>query len=265
MEQRQLEVILRTSRGKEAARRIRREGKIPAVLYGRKIQTFHLAVKPEELKKILTSGAKENTLIGLKVSGPGSNKVGSPVVMLKDLQVHPLDRSYLHADFYAVAMDEKIEVDIPVRLVGKAEGVKVGGIQQQAMREIKVRCLPSEIPEFLEVDVSALQIGDSIHVRDLAAPEKFEIVTDKNITLASVVPPISEAKYEELVATPEAEKEIAQPERIGEKKEEAEVAAEPGKAGKEPREAKEAKAGKEPREAKEGKEGKEAKEKEPKK
>ncbi len=262
MEQRVLEVVLRTVRGKEGARRIRREGKIPAVLYGRKTPTFHLAVKPEELQKILTSGARENTLIGLKVNGPGSEKVGSPVVMLKDLQVHPLSRSYLHADFYAVAMDEKIEVDIPIRLVGKAEGVKTGGIQQQAMREIRVRCLPSEIPEFLEVDVSALQIGDSIHVRDLAPPEKFEIVTDKNITLASVVPPISEAKYEELVATPEAEKEIAPPERIGEKKEEPEVA-EPGKGGKEPREAKEAKAGKEPREAKEG--GKEAKEKEPKK
>ena len=249
MEQRVLEVVLRTDRGKEGARRIRREGKIPAVLYGRKTPTFHLAVKPEELKKILTSGAKENTLIGLKVNGPGNEKVGNPVVMLKDLQIHPLSRSYLHADFYAVAMDEKIEVDIPMRLVGKAEGVKTGGIQQQAMREIRVRCLPSEIPEFLEVDVSALQIGDSIHVRDLTPPEKFEIVTDKNITLASVVPPISEAKYEELVATPEVEKEIAPPERIGEKKEEPEVA-EPAKAGKEPREAKEAK---------------EAKEKEPKK
>jgi large subunit ribosomal protein L25 len=123
------------------------------------------------------------------------------------------------------------------------------------MREIRVRCLPTEIPEFLEVDVSALKIGDSLHVRDLAPPEKFDIVTDKNFTLASVVPPISEAKYEQLVATPEAEREIAQPERVGEKKEEAEVA-EPAKGGKEPREAKE---------AKEPKEAKEAKEKEPKK
>ena len=249
MEQRQLEVILRTSRGKEAARRIRREGKIPAVLYGRKIQTFHLAVKPKELKQILTSGARENTLIGLKVSGPGSDKVGSPVVMLKDLQVHPLDRSYLHADFYAVAMDEKIEVDIPIRLIGKAEGVKLGGIQQLAMREIRVRCLPTEIPEFLDVDVSALKIGDSLHVRDLAPPEKFDFVTDRNFTVASVVPPISEAKYEQIVSTPEGEREIAQPERIGEKKEEGEVA-EPAKGGKEPREAKE---GKEAKEAKEPK------------
>jgi len=249
MEQRQLEVVLRAGKGKEAARRIRREGKIPAVLYGRKTQTFHLTVKPEELKKILTSGAKENTLIGLRVGGPGSDQVGAPVVMLKDLQVHPLTQFYLHADFYAVAMDEKIEVDIPIRLVGKSEGVKLGGIQQLAMREIRVRCLPTEIPEFLDVDVSALKIGDSLHVRDLAPPEKFDFVTDRNFTVASVVPPISEAKYDQIVSAPEGEREVAQPERIGEKKEEAEVA-EPAKGGKEPREAKEAKETKEAKEPK---------------
>jgi len=252
MEQRQLEVVLRAGRGKEAARRVRREGRIPAVLYGRKTQTYHLAVKPEDLKKILTSGAKENTLIGLKVSGPGSDQVGTPVVMVKDLQVHPLTQSYLHADFYAIAMDEKIEVDIPIRLVGKSEGVKLGGIQQLAMREIRIRCLPTEIPSFLDVDVTALQIGDSLHVRDLTPPEKFEFVTDRNHTVASVVPPISEAKYEQIVSAAEGEREIAQPERIGEKKEEAE-AAEPAKGGKEPREAKEAKESKEPKEAKEPK------------
>ena len=249
MEQRQLEVVLRAGRGKEAARRVRREGKIPAVLYGRKTPTVHLAVKPEELKKILTSGAKENTLIGLKASGPGSDQIGAPVVMLKDLQVHPLTQSYLHADFYAVAMDEKIEIDIPIRLVGKSEGVKLGGIQQLAMREIRVRCLPTEIPEFLDVDITALKIGDSLHVRDLAPPEKFEFVTDRNHTVASVVPPISEAKYEQIVSAPEGEREIAQPERIGEKKEEGE-AAEPAKGGKEPREAKEAKETKEAKEPK---------------
>ncbi len=239
MEQTELEVFLRTEKGKGAAHRLRREGKIPAVLYGRKMETFHLAVQPEDLKKILTSGARENTLIGLKVSGPGKDKVGKQVVMLKDLQVHPLSRSYLHADFYAVAMDEKIEVEIPIRLTGKAEGTKVGGILAQAMRELRIRCLPTEIPEFIELDVSALNIGDSLHVRDVAQSDKFEIVADPNLTLASVTPPISEAKYEEMVATaPEGEKEIAQPERIGEKKEEAA----------------------EPEEAKEGKEGKEAKE-----
>ncbi len=259
MEQRELEVILRTGTGKGVARRIRREGKIPAVLYGRKMGTFHLALKPQELKKILSTGAGENTLIGLKMSGPGSDKIGKQVVMLKDLQVHPISQSYLHADFYAVAMDVKIEVEIPIRLTGKAEGTKVGGILGQALRELRVRCLPTDIPEFIELDVSPLKIGDSLHARDIPPSDRYEIVTDADITLASVTPPISEAKFEEMMATPEAEKEVAQPERIGEKKEEAVE-------GEEAKEAKGAKEAKEPKEAKESKESKESKEaKEPKK
>src|SRR5512142_1964856 len=154
MEQRDLEAAVRTGTGKGEARRMRRTGGMPAVLYGRKMPTFHLTLKPEQLKKILTSGARENTRIGLRVSGPGSEKVGRQVVMLKDLQVHPISRSYLHADFYAVAMDEKIEVDVPIHLTGKPEGAKVGGILGQTLRELRVRCLPSDIPEFVEVDVS---------------------------------------------------------------------------------------------------------------
>jgi len=226
MEQRELEVFLRTGKGKGAAHRLRREGKIPAVLYGRGMETYSLAFKPEELKKILTSGARENTLIGLRITGEGSEKIGSKVVMLKDLQVHPTQRSYLHADFYAVALDEKIEVEVPIHLTGKAEGVKSGGILEQPRREVLVRCLPSDIPEFIVVDVSALKIGDSLHVKDIAVSERFEIVADTNFTVASVIPPISEAKYEEIVAAPEGEREVTQPERIGEKKEEAEEAKE---------------------------------------
>jgi large subunit ribosomal protein L25 len=244
MEQVELEVFLRMEKGKGAAHRIRREGQIPAVLYGPKMETHCLSLNPKELKKILTRGARENTLIGLKISGPGSEKIGSKVVMLKDLQIHPTRRDYLHADFYAVAMDEKIEVEVPIRLTGKAEGTKSGGILEQPRREVRVRCLPKDIPEYIEVDVSALQIGDSLHVQDIPPSGKYEIAAESNFTVASVTPPISEAKYEEIVAAPEGEREIAQPERIGEKKEEAE----------EPKEAKEAKGAKEAKESKEAKE-----------
>jgi len=226
MEQRELNVFLRTEKGKGAAHRIRREGKIPAVLYGRGMETYSVSLDPEELKKILTSGARENTLIGLNTVGPGSEKIGKKVVMLKDLQVHPIKRNYLHADFYAVVMHEKIEVEVRIQLTGKAEGTKSGGILEQPRREVRVRCLPTDIPEFIEVDVSALQIGDSLHVQDIPSSDKFEIVADSNFTVASVTPPISEAKYEEIVAAPEGEREIAQPERVGEKKEEAEEAKE---------------------------------------
>ncbi len=247
MQQVELEVSLRADRGKGAAQRIRQGGRIPGVLYGRGMETYALTLDPEDLKKILTSGARENTLIGLKINGAGSEKIGQKVVMLKDLQIHPVRRSYLHADFYAVSMDVKIEVEVPVRLTGKAEGVKTGGLLQQPQREVKVRCLPSDIPEFIEVDVSALKIGDSLHVQDIPQSATCEIVAETNYTVASVIPPISEAKYEEIVAAAEGAKEIAQPERIGEKKEEAEEAKE-GKEGKEVKEPKEAKA---PKEAKE--------------
>ena len=238
MEQRELNVFLRTEKGKGAAHRIRREGKIPAVLYGRGMETYSLNVDPEELKKILSSGARGNTLIGLNLVGPGSEKIGKKVVMLKDLQIHPIKRNYLHADFYAVMMHEKIEVEVRIQLTGKAEGTKSGGILEQPRREVRVRCLPTDIPEFIEVDVSALQIGDSLHVKDIPSSEKFEIVAESNFTVASVTPPISEAKYEEIVAAPEGEREIAQPERVGEKKEETEE-------GKEGKEAKGTKEGKE--------------------
>ncbi len=128
----------------------------------------------------------------------------------------------------------------------------------QALRELRIRCLPTDIPEFIELDVSALKIGDSLHARDIPQSDRYETVTDPDITLASVTPPISEAKYEEMVATPVAEGEIAQPERIGEKKEEA-VEGEEAKGAKEAKEAKEPKEPKESKETKETKESKESK------
>jgi large subunit ribosomal protein L25 len=118
-------------------------------------------------------------------------------------------------------MDRKIEVEVPIRLVGKAEGTKAGGILEQPRREVRIRCLPLAIPDFIEVDISNLKIGDSLHVLDIPPSPQYEIVAETNFTVASVVPPISEAKYEEIV-TAEAAKEVVQPERIGEKKEEPE-------------------------------------------
>jgi large subunit ribosomal protein L25 len=241
MQEIELEVALRTEKGKGPARRMRREGRIPGVLYGRGKDTYSLSLKPEDLKKILSSGARENALIALKVMGEGAEKIGNQVVMLKDLQADPILRTYLHADFYIVAMDEKIEVEIPIRLTGKAEGTKVGGILEQPRREVRVRCLPSDIPEFIEVDVSNLNIGDSIHVQDIPSSAQYEILAESNFTVASVTPPISEAKYEEMVAAPEGEREVAQPERIGEKAEpeEAQEAKGPKGGSKEAKESKE--------------------------
>ncbi len=217
MELKELEVFWRAEKGKGAAHRLRREGKIPAVLYGPGIESYYLCLRATDLKKILSSGARENTLIELKIKQPNNEIVEKKVVMLKEVQIHPIQRTYLHADFYAVAMDKKVEVEVPIRLIGKPEGVKAGGILEQPRREIRIRCLPLEIPESIDVDVSNLKIGDSMHVLDIPRSPKYEIVAETNFTVASVVPPISEAKYEEIVSA-EAAKEVAQPERIGEKK-----------------------------------------------
>ncbi|MGB9698876.1 MAG: 50S ribosomal protein L25 [Thermodesulfobacteriota bacterium] len=221
MELKELEVFIRGEKGKGAAHRLRREGKVPGILYGPGIENSYLSFRAPDLKKILTTGARENTLIELKIRHPQSDKVEKKVAMLKEVQLHPVQRTYLHADFYAVAMDRKIEVEVPIRLVGKAEGTKAGGILEQPRREVRIRCLPLEIPDYIEVDISNLKIGDSLHVLDIPPSPKYEIVAETNFTVASVVPPISEAKYEEIVSA-EAAKEVVQPERIGEKKEEPE-------------------------------------------
>ncbi len=222
MELKELEVFGRAEKGKGAAHRLRREGKMPAVLYGPGTENYYLSLRATELKKILSSGARENTLIELKIKQPDSEKIEKKVVMLKEVQIHPVQRTYLHADFYAVALDRKVEVEVPIHLIGKPEGVKAGGILEQPRREIRIRCLPLEIPESIEVDVSNLKIGDSLHILDIPPSSKYEIVAETNFTVASVVPPISEAKYEEIVSA-EAAKEVAQPERIGEKKAEPEA------------------------------------------
>jgi large subunit ribosomal protein L25 len=122
--------------------------------------------------------------------------------MLKDIQVDPLQRVTLHTDFYEVAMDEMVTVEVPVHLVGKPEGTKVGGILEQVRRVIEVQCLPGDIPKSIDIDVSGLNIGDSIHVQEINV-EKAKIISDTNFTIATVVPPAVEEKVAEAVA-PEA-------------------------------------------------------------
>jgi large subunit ribosomal protein L25 len=136
--------------------------------------------------------------------------------MVKDVQVDPLQRKLLHTDFYEVAMDEMVTVDVPIHLVGKPEGTKMGGILEQIRRVIQIECLPGDIPKRIEVDVSPLKIGDSIHVQEIQM-EKGKILSDPNLTIATVLPPVVEEKkvVEEAVAEVAEEAEAK-----GEKEEE---------------------------------------------
>jgi large subunit ribosomal protein L25 len=191
---------IREGVGKEKAKKLRLKGLIPGIFYGPRAQTIPLVIDSKELAKALQTEAGENVLIDLDIrKGPQSDR---KVVMLKDIQVDPLQRVTLHTDFYEVAMDEMVTVEVPVHLVGKPEGTKVGGILEQVRRVIQVQCLPGDIPKSIDIDVSALNIGDSIHVQEINV-EKAKIISDTNFTIATVVPPVVEEKVAEAVV-PEA-------------------------------------------------------------
>ena len=170
-----IDVELRDGTGKGQARRLRSKGRIPAVCYGHKKAAVALSVGARDLDRLLrSSSAGINTLIDLRVAG-GAEPHGA-TVLVKELQRDPVDGAFVHADFFAVDLTEKITVSIPLNIIGIAFGTTMGGILDQALRQLEVQCLPNAIPEQIEVDVTALDVGDSIHVRDLAASRRRRVV-----------------------------------------------------------------------------------------
>ena len=200
---------LRSETGKGANRQLRMAGRIPAVVYGHGEETRKLSVDAHELERLFARIHVENTLITLDVDG-GDTPVKA---LVKEIQTNPVRNQVLHVDFYMIHAGEKLNVQIPIRLTGAAPGVKAGGILQHALDELEVRCLPDAIPERIEVDISSLEIGDSIHVSDLTVPEGVEVEVDADRTVCSVVPPTVTA--EEGEEEEEAEEETAEPEVIG--------------------------------------------------
>jgi large subunit ribosomal protein L25 len=175
--------------GKGVNRKLRAAGRIPGVIYGKKRDPQAIHLDPTALEKLLRgSGAGLNTLIDLSVGGR------TDTVLVKELQRHPVKGAFWHVDFYQVDLTRKITVSVPLHFVGKARGVEFGGILDHPLRELEVECLPRAIPEFVEVDVSALEIGQAIHVSDLALPEGVEVKTDGALAVASVVLPAAEVE-----------------------------------------------------------------------
>lgn len=193
---------IREGVGKEKAKKLRAKGLIPAIFYGPRSQTIPLVIDSKELAKVLQTEAGENVLIDLDIrKGAQSDR---KVVMLKDIQIDSLQSITLHTDFFEVAMDEMVTVEVPVHLVGKPEGTKMGGILDQIRRVIQIQCFPGDIPKSIDIDVSSLNIGDSIHVQDIQV-EKAKIISDTNFTIATVLPPVVEEKVVEAVAPEAAE------------------------------------------------------------
>jgi large subunit ribosomal protein L25 len=172
----------REEKGKGHARRLRTKGLIPAVVYGRRTEPTHLAVDPALLLKAIETPHRFNTLLTLQMDGAQKH------VLFKDYTVDPVTRRLLHADFLEVKLDEPVKVDVPVVTVGRAQGVADGGILSIATHEIVVEALPGKIPATIEVDVSALKIGSSIHVSELTVPEgcKLKYATDYVVAFVAV-------------------------------------------------------------------------------
>jgi len=193
---------MREGTGKETAKKLRAKGFIPAVFYGSHARTVPLTVDPKELLRSLQTEAGGNVLIDLEIRKDDQSE--RKVVMVKELQLDSLQKKLLHTDFYEVAMDVFVTVEVPIHLVGKPEGTKMGGILEQVRRVIEIECLPGDIPKSIDIDVSPLKIGDSVHVTDIQV-EKAKILTEANFTIATVVPPLAEEKKAEEVAaeTPE--------------------------------------------------------------
>jgi large subunit ribosomal protein L25 len=214
-----LEAVARETFGKNEARRTRRDGRVPAVLYGTGAPPQPIAVEPKPLLKILHSESGANTLISLKLDGADTR------VLVKEYQLDPITHQLLHADFYRIAMDRAIEVTIPVVIRGEAKGVKQqGGIVEFVRREIEIECLPGDIPEHIEIDVTELMLHQGIRLRDVATNAKWTPVTDPDTMLVHVIAPKAEesaAAAETAAAAPGAAA-TAEPEVIKKgKKEEA--------------------------------------------
>ena len=180
-----LQAEKRDGRGKNEARRLRASGKIPAVVYGTEKNTaLEIAVDPRVLLRILHSESGVNTLIGLE----GAGLAAGGKVLVKEYQLDPIDHRLLHADFYAVAMDKKLEVTVPIVLKGEPKGVKQqGGVVDFVNREIEVECLPADIPEHIDIDISELMLHQGIRVRDLPKNDKWAPVSEPEMMIVHVV------------------------------------------------------------------------------
>jgi len=179
----ELQVAAREQAGKGVARSLRRQGLIPAVVYGKGVEPCRISVDPKALKAAIATEAGLNTLITLKGEGPFSGKV----VLLKETQVDAIRRDLMHADFQTVDLKAKTHVMVPVHPVGKSAGEKAGGTLQVIRHELEVICLPTNIPMAIEIDVTALNIGDVLHVEDVTAPEGTTLPHDVNFTVITVV------------------------------------------------------------------------------
>ncbi|MBN1627609.1 MAG: 50S ribosomal protein L25/general stress protein Ctc [Deltaproteobacteria bacterium] len=178
---------VRNEKGKQAAKKFRRENRIPAIFYGHGAASLMLTVDEHELDMIMKKKTGENVIIGLEIeSDKGAD---TRTVILKEMHSDPVKADYLHVDFYEISMDKELTVDIALHFVNTAKGVTNGGMLQPIRRELTVSCLPDKIVDFIAVDVSELEIGQSLHVKDITLPDGIKAVQDPELTMVTVMAP----------------------------------------------------------------------------
>ena len=181
METAELKAEKREVVGKESSKKLRREGRVPVVLYSDG-ESSTLTVDARDFRSIVHSKSGTNVIVKLKIAGVRSH----PSAIIKEIQKNPLRNEYFHIDFQKIAMDEKINAMVPISVVGDAPGVKEGGMLEQQLWEVELQGLPTDMPGNLVVDVSTLQVGDTLHARDITIPADIELVTDPDATLLAI-------------------------------------------------------------------------------
>lgn len=189
-----LKAIRRDDTGKGAARRARAAGRVPAIVYGQGIEPMAIEVDRREFVTALHTDAGMNVLLNIEVDG------GSTTALTRELQQDPVRGTLLHADFVKIDLKQEVEVEVPVHLVGESPGAKEGGVLEHPLFTINVRCLPMNVPESIDADISGLEIGDALRVSELTAGRDFQILNDPDTVIASVAAPITEEQLEAMVA-----------------------------------------------------------------
>ena len=206
----QLDSKKRAMTGKGSARKLRAVGRLPVILYGPETSPIMLSLDYKQLQKILRGKSAENIIFDLEVDSNGKNQ--SKRVMIKELQKDPVTREYLHVDFYEISMEKELEVDIPLYLVNTPIGVTEGGILEHIRREVKISCMPKNLVDKIEIDVSGLAIGQSLHIEDIDLPSGLKTIEDGDLTIATVVTPTIEEEEVEEKPEEEGEEEVEEAE-----------------------------------------------------
>lgn len=203
MEEFRMKADIRSGKGKGPARKMRREGAIPAVLYGKDVAPLSLTISSRDWRNV-ESHARANAVIRMEVNDAAG--VQERPVMVKSVQKAPIDQRILHIDFLQVNMERAVEVEVPIHFTGQPEGVVKGGVVEQHLRAVMVECLPGQIPEKIDIDISRLDIGDSIHVHEISIPG-VKLLDPPDVAIIGVTPPQAEEKVAAAAAPEEAEKE----------------------------------------------------------